>query len=111
KHDLEHRPGSGYRGAVCGTRHRQLGNGRVKDATTAVFLVEAGCHREHSAGDRNVLAKEQHTLVAGKLVVERGTNRFAQLELHHAPVTSRRSSPGCSSSVRTRRRKAAASAP
>ena len=41
----------------------------------AVLLVQAGRHREHAAGDRDVLAEEDHALVARELLVERLAER------------------------------------
>ncbi len=77
----------------------------------AVLLDQTRRDREHAAGHGDVLAEEDHALVARELLVERVADRLAELDLRHAVPPSSSSSVGCSSSSRRRCRKRAASAP
>jgi hypothetical protein len=52
-------------------------------ALGAVLLHQAGRDGEHAAGRRDVLAEEDHGVVAGELLVERLADRLAELDLSH----------------------------
>ena len=81
EHDLEDRPQPRDRSAVGGARQRELRDRRVEDARRPVLLVQPRRDREDAAGDRDVLAEEDHALVAFELLVEGLPDRFPELDL------------------------------
>src|SRR3954454_14001335 len=95
EHDLEHGPQPGDRRAVGGAGERQLGDRRVEDAVGAEALLQAARYGEHAPGQRDVLAEEDHALVALELLGERVADRVAELQaLAHAANSVARSSRG-----------------
>ena len=64
---------------------RQLGDRRVEDAVGAVALREAGGRLEDAAGARDVLAEEDHVLVALELLVERLPDAARKSTRRHRP--------------------------
>ena len=107
EHDLHDRPESGHSRAKRGTRQGELRDGSVEHALRPILLVEPRRRREDAAGDCNVLAEENDSLVRGELFVERVANRGAESDASHQATSA---SGRCSSS-RSRERKRAASAP
>ena len=83
EHDLDDGPQAVDGGAERGPGERELRDRRVEDALGAVLLVQARRHREHAAGDGDVLAEEDHPVVGGERLVERLAERAA--EVHHVP--------------------------
>ena len=81
EHDLEDRSQPRDRRAVGGTGQRQLRDRRVEDACRPVLLVQPRRDREDAAGDRDVLAEEDHALVPLELLVEGLPDRVPELDV------------------------------
>ena len=101
EHDLEDRPQPRDRRAVGGTGQRQLGDRRVEDALRPVLLVQPRRDREDAAGDRDVLAEEDHALVPFELLVEGLSDRVPELDLAVA-LNGRAVPPGRRKAARSR---------
>ncbi len=64
RHQLDHRPQPGHRGADAHADDRVLGDRRVAHAPLAELLQQPGGHLEGAAEHADVLAHQQHALVA-----------------------------------------------
>src|SRR5262249_60284738 len=83
EHDLDHRSQARHRAAKGGAGERQLGDRRVDPPRRTVPFDQAGRHGEHAPRDGNVLADEDHALVAFELLVEGIAYGLPELDLRH----------------------------
>ena len=95
RHQLDDRAQPGHRGADADADDRVLGDRRVAHAPLAELLEQAVGDLEGAAEDADVLAHQQHALVAAQLLAQRRVERLAVAHLGHQAA----SSPCASASV------------
>src|SRR5258708_38306313 len=88
RHQLEDGAQSGHRRPHADTDDRVLGDRRVADALLAELLEQPLGDLEGAAEYADILAHQQHTLVAAKLLPQRRAERLAIAHLGHQPDAS-----------------------
>ena len=102
RHQLHHRSQARHRRADPHADDRVLGDRRVAHAALPELLEQAVGDLEGAAEDADVLAHEEHPLVAGQLLPQPRVESLAIAHLRHHGTSSRRSppsSPAASASV------------
>ena len=80
EHDLDHRAQPRDGRAERGAGQGELRDRRVEDPVGAVLLVQARRDREDAAGDRDVLAEEDDSVVGCERLVEGLPNRGPEVD-------------------------------